>query len=101
MSIGLEHAAFVTRRGELICTGGNQWGQCAEVPPKPDEKVMGAYEEVPRLETATPVTVKLPRHAGKVSAVSVGGHHTIAMDELGQSFSFGDDRRIQLGLGDT
>lgn len=100
MSIGLEHAAFVTRRGELLCTGTNQWGQCGEEPPR-QEKKMGALEEKVRVETVTPVKVSFPANAGRIKSVAVGGHHTIAMDDLGQGFSFGDDRRIQLGLGDT
>jgi len=101
MSIGLEHAAFVTSRGELLCTGGNQWGQCGELPPKLKQKALGALEEAPRIETATPVKVKFPANAGRIASVAVGGHHTVAMDVFGQAFAFGDDRRIQLGLGDT
>lgn len=100
MSIGLEHAAFVTHRGELLCTGSNHWGQCGEPTPKRERK-MGALEEATRIETVTPVNVSFPKNAGRIASVSVGGHHTVAMDEEGQIFSFGDDRRIQLGLGDT
>lgn len=100
MSIGLEHAAFVTRKGELLCTGANQWGQCGEQPPK-REKKMGAWEEATRIETVIPVRVTFPENAGRITSVSVGGQHTVAIDDLGQTFSFGDDRRIQLGLGDT
>jgi len=101
MSIGLEHAAFVTHRGELLCTGANQWGQCGEVPPREKERKMGAYEETARIETVTPVKVTFPANVGKITSVHVGGAHTVAMDDLGQIFALGDDRRIQLGLGDT
>lgn len=101
MSIGLEHAAFVTHRGELLCTGANKWGQCGEQPPKQKAKTMGAWEETVHVETVTPVRVTFPKNASRITSVSVGGHHTIAVDDLGQMFSFGDDRRIQLGLGDT
>lgn len=62
---------------------------------------MGALEEALHVETVTPVNVSFPKNASKITSVSVGGHHTVAMDDLGQAFSFGDDRRIQLGLGDT
>lgn len=99
MSIGLEHAAFVTSRGALICFGGNEWGQCAEKPPR--EKAMGALEEKQRVETLHPVRVSLPDNAASIVSATVGGRHTIAIDAAGQAFSFGDDRRIQLGLGDT
>lgn len=99
MSIGLEHAAFVTSRGALICIGGNEWGQCGEKPPR--DKAMGALEEKQRVETENPVVVSFPENAGPIVSATVGGRHTVAMDAHGQAFSFGDDRRIQLGLGDT
>jgi len=99
MSIGLEHAAFVTSRGALICFGGNEWGQCGEKPPR--EKAQGALEEKQRVETEEPVLVSLPNNAGPIVSATVGGRHTVAIDAYGQAFAFGDDRRIQLGLGDT
>jgi len=101
MGIGYEHACFVTHRGELICTGGNQWGQCGEAPPRSKERKLGAWEEPIRVETALPVRVSFPKSAKRIASVAVGGTHTVATDEAGALFSFGDDRRIQLGLGDT
>lgn len=101
MSIGLEHAAFVTYRGELYCVGGNEWGQCGIAPPRQKGK-MGALEDRSRFEIEWPVKVgNFPEEAGPIASVVVGGRHTIATDESGRVFSFGDDRRIQLGLGDT
>lgn len=100
MSIGLEHAAFVTHRGELYCVGGNEWGQCGAPPPR-QKGPMGALEDRSRLEVEWPVRVEFPEDAGRIASVTVGGRHTIAMDASGRAFSFGDDRRIQLGLGDT
>lgn len=100
MSIGLEHAAFVTSRGELFTIGGNQWGQCGVEPPK-QKGIMGALEERARVEITWPMKVEFPETARPIQSVAVGGRHTIAMDLDGKTFSFGDDRRIQLGLGDT
>lgn len=100
MSVGLEHAAFVTHRGELYCVGGNEWGQCGVDPPR-QKGPMGALEDRSRLEVMWPVKVEFPENAGPIKTVSVGGRHTVAMDNEGRTFSFGDDRRIQLGLGDT
>jgi len=100
MGIGLEHAAFVTSSGELYCVGGNEWGQCGQEPPR-QKGPMGAMEERRRVEVTSPVRVRFPDSAGRIMSVAVGGRHTIATDDNNKSFSFGDDRRIQLGLGDT
>lgn len=100
MSIGLEHAAFVTFRGDLYCVGGNEWGQCGVAPPR-QKGPMGALEDRYRVEVEEPVRVQLPESAAQIVQVAVGGRHTIAQDSEGRCYSFGDDRRIQLGLGDT
>jgi len=100
MGIGLEHAAFVTSSGDLYCVGGNEWGQCGLEPPR-QKGPMGAMEERTRVEVSSPVRVEFPESAGRIVSVSVGGRHTIAIDQNSKCFSFGDDRRIQLGLGDT
>lgn len=100
MGIGMEHAAFVTRSGDLYCIGSNQWGQCGVMPPR-QKGPMGALEERGQIEVMSPVRVRLPEAAGPIVGVSVGGRHTVAVDASGKAFSFGDDRRIQLGLGDT
>lgn len=62
---------------------------------------MGALEQRTRLEVEKPVRVHFPETAGPIVSVTVGGRHTFALDSTGRSYSFGDDRRIQLGLGDT
>jgi len=100
MSIGLEHAAFVTHTGQLFCTGGNEWGQCGVEPPR-QKGPMGAMEDRSRIEITYPMMVHMPDSAGPIEKVVVGGRHTVAWDASGHAFSFGDDRRIQLGLGDT
>mmetsp|Transcript_35772 Transcript_35772/g.64897 ORF Transcript_35772/g.64897 Transcript_35772/m.64897 type:complete len:605 (-) Transcript_35772:56-1870(-) len=100
MSIGLEHGAFVTTSGELYSVGGNEWGQCGVTPPR-QKGPMGALEERQRVEVEFPVRVTFPDTAGPIVSVEVGGRHTIARDNTGRCYSFGDDRRIQLGLGDT
>lgn len=100
MGVGLEHGAFVTQRGQLFCVGGNEWGQCGVAPPR-QKGPMGAMEERTRVEVETPSLVQFPAIAKPITYVAVGGRHTIAVDTSGQSFAFGDDRRIQLGLGDT
>lgn len=100
MSIGLEHACFVSNKGDLYCVGGSSWGQCGVEPPR-QKGPMGALEERVRIELMSPVRVEMPETAGPLESVAVGGRHTIAMNKEGRTFAFGDDRRIQLGLGDT
>jgi len=100
MSIGMEHGAFVTHGGELFCVGGNEWGQCGVMPPR-QKGPMGALENRSRMEVEFPVKVCFPETAGPIVSVEVGGRHTIASDSTGRRYAFGDDRRIQLGLGDT
>ena len=100
MSIGMEHGCFLTYQGQLYCVGGNEYGQCGRAPPK-QRGPMGALEERRRVEVDVPVLVEFPRQTGPIRRVEVGGRHTIAQDAKGRCFSFGDDRRIQLGLGDT
>mmetsp|Transcript_151821 Transcript_151821/g.487186 ORF Transcript_151821/g.487186 Transcript_151821/m.487186 type:complete len:582 (+) Transcript_151821:118-1863(+) len=100
MGIGLEHGCFVTHRGEVYCVGGNEWGQCGASPPR-QKGPMGALEDRSRIQVETPMKVTLPAEAGRIVEVAVGGRHTVVRDAAGNVFAFGDDRRIQLGLGDT
>lgn len=101
MGIGPKHAAFVTHNGELYCFGSNKYGQCGVAPPVRKRDPRGAYVEPADVLQETPVKVDFPEEAGKIVSVSVGGKHTSAMDAAGKCFSFGDDTKIQLGLGDT
>jgi alpha-tubulin suppressor-like RCC1 family protein len=55
----------------------------------------------PGKEVTFPTKVVFPESAGPIASVSVGGRHTLATDAASRTFAFGDDRRIQLGLGDT
>lgn len=48
-----------------------------------------------------PLRVDFPAEAGPIANVQVGGRHTIAAESSGRIWAFGDDRRVQLGLGDT
>ncbi|CAK0886431.1 unnamed protein product, partial [Prorocentrum cordatum] len=100
MDIGLEHAAFVTFRGQVYTVGGNEWGQCGVRPPR-QKGPMGALEERQRMEVEEPVLVQFPETAAPIVSVVVGGRHTVCTDATRRTWAFGDDRRIQLGLGDT
>lgn len=63
---------------------------------------MGAYtERQDTVEVIEPVKVLFPEDTKPIVSATVGGRHTIAVDDTGAAFSFGDDRKIQLGLGET
>mmetsp|Transcript_31927 Transcript_31927/g.74747 ORF Transcript_31927/g.74747 Transcript_31927/m.74747 type:complete len:584 (+) Transcript_31927:90-1841(+) len=100
MAIGLEHAAFLTKDGEVYCVGGNSWGQCGVKPTK-QKGPMGALEDREHMEVTVPTKVQFPEGAMQITRIAVGGRHTVCQDASGNLYSFGDDRRIQLGLGDT
>lgn len=100
MSIGHSHAAFVTQGGEVFCIGDNDWGQCGVEPPK-QKVVLGAMEDRAKTRVERATKVAFPEGSGPIVSVAVGGRHTLASNAHGRTFTFGDDRRIQLGLGDT
>jgi len=88
MSIGVSHAAFITDDGEVFCLGSNRCGECGA-----DPAVQGAASACRR--------VQFPRHCNPIARVSCGRSHTVAMGAEGQVLAWGDDSKIQLGLGDT
>ncbi|CEM32882.1 unnamed protein product [Vitrella brassicaformis CCMP3155] len=90
MSVGHDHAGFVTRSGELYMHGGNDHGECA---------VMPNYKY-----TSDPVTlhkVDFGDPSIRVKRVACGKHHTLATDRNGMTFAWGRDDKIQLALGDS
>lgn len=79
VALGEEHGcAIATSR--LYCWGNNEFGQ------------LGSGDTASR---STPALVE-----GSWRAVTAGGHHTCALDELGQVACFGRNERGQLGAGD-
>lgn len=88
MSVGASHAAFLTEDGRVYCLGSNKCGECGADPAKT------AVASSCRL-------IKFPRHVNPVVRVHCGKSHTVAVGAEGQVLSWGDDSKIQLGLGDT
>eukprot|EP00930_Biecheleria_cincta_P049128 TRINITY_DN34376_c0_g1_i1.p1 TRINITY_DN34376_c0_g1~~TRINITY_DN34376_c0_g1_i1.p1 ORF type:complete len:584 (-),score=74.68 TRINITY_DN34376_c0_g1_i1:34-1785(-) len=88
MSVGVSHAAFLTEAGEVYCLGRNSCGEC------------GADPSVHGMATACR-KVKFPRHCTPIARVECGKSHTVAVGAEGQVLAWGDDSKIQLGLGDT
>ncbi|CAJ1394226.1 unnamed protein product [Effrenium voratum] len=87
-SVGVMHAAFLTEDGEVYCLGRNSCGECAVDP---------AVQNV----AASCRKVSFPKHSHPIRRVECGRSHTVAVGADGQCFAWGDDSKIQLGLGDT
>lgn len=88
MSVGAMHAAFLTEDGRVYCLGRNACGECGF-----DPAVQNVATSCRR--------VSFPRHSHPVQRVECGKSHTVAVGAEGQCLSWGDDSKIQLGLGDT
>lgn len=89
MSVGATHAAFVLAgSGEVRCIGSNVHGECG-VDPLTTPAATGLRR------------VPLPRLVGPAVQAACGRSHTLVLTAEGMPLSWGDDSRIQLGLGDT
>lgn len=89
MSIGPTHGAFLMENGEVYCIGGNRSGECGVDPSKHGEVVASVRRQI------------FPRHSMPIAAVQCGRNHTVVINAEGQALAWGDDSKIQLGLGDT
>lgn len=88
MSVGVMHAAFLTEDGQVYCLGRNSYGECGV-----DPSVQNMASSCRR--------VSFPKHCHPLLRVECGKSHTVAVGAEGQCLSWGDDSKIQLGLGDT
>jgi len=88
MAVGATHAVFISDVGELYCLGSNRYGECGADPSK-------------HPVAATCRRVQLPRHCSPIAFADCGRLHSVAVGAEGQSLAWGDDSKIQLGLGDT
>lgn len=89
MSVGPTHASFLQEDGELYCIGNNRCGQCGVHPSKHGEVVSKCRRQ------------EFPRHITPIAMTHCGRSHTVAIGAEGQVLAWGDDSKIQLGLGDT
>lgn len=82
LSAGLHHSATITACGKLFCWGNNKHGQCAN-PLNSSEKIANKYWT----------------HPDNLSFIDIacGARHTVAMDEEGKLWSWGDNQFGALG----
>jgi alpha-tubulin suppressor-like RCC1 family protein len=78
---GWEHCAAISTAGELFLWGRADSGQCS-VPP--DRRVV-----------TTPVRVELGSDGSKVHSVSCGVSHTLAIDDSGACWSWGQGFQVR------
>ena len=84
---GADHLLFVTRAGELLCSGDNTRGQCD--PSAKSEKC--AFVD--------PIRTCLPTANLRVCGASAGDHHSLFVTDTGRVFAFGDDTDMQVTAG--
>ncbi|PFH34026.1 regulator of chromosome condensation (RCC1) repeat-containing protein [Besnoitia besnoiti] len=101
MSVGTTHAAFVTRDGSLYCCGANLYGECGVEPRPLDEASLHVRMHRVDFSNADVDWGATKTSAPKIADVSCGLHHTLCLSKEGKVYAFGDDSKIQLGLGDT
>jgi len=88
MSIGPTHASFTLDNGDLYCIGCNRNGECATDPSRSPMAVVCQK-------------VQFPAGVTPIVQARCGRSHTSAISSNGSNFAWGDDSKIQLGLGDT
>ena len=82
---GCFHSLAVTSAGQVLAWGDNAYGELG------DGKTA---------QSDLPVKVKLPA-GSRVTAISGGGHHGLALTSTGQVLAWGDNATGQLGDGKT
>eukprot|EP00400_MALV-I_sp_L67-5_P000428 gene428-125_t len=104
---GKNHTLFLTKGGKVFAAGSNMYGQCGRYVDikKREPSLTNIGRDTPLTEEIIeywePHEVEFPSMAKNVKKIVAGGKHSVAMDENGHVFSWGDDSSIQLGLGDT
>lgn len=91
VAAGLFHsAAIIKETGELITWGCGRFGQCLRVDETPSPRQDDA-------EGASTVGRWRPPDGCKLVQVACGRRHTVALDEHGRVWTFGDNKYGQLG----
>jgi len=105
VSAGRRHIALLDSAGHVWTAGDNSEGQCGKELEKNRKKFdrFNFYNEEESVKNpidwAGSLYCPYPNH--KALSVVCGGKHTVIITDENKAVSFGDDSKIQLGLGDT
>ena len=104
VSAGRRHIALLDSSGCVWTAGDNSEGQCGKELEKKLKNFdrFNFYEEQKSDKKSSldwTLHSLYPNH--KAVSVVCGGNHTVIITDEGKALSFGDDSKIQLGLGDT
>ncbi|KAB8659306.1 hypothetical protein FH972_026195 [Carpinus fangiana] len=97
ISSGLEHALILTSKGRVFSSASAS----SDFPSKGEFGIPGLTWFT---RPAGPYDQAHEIHAlggFKVSKIACGDHHSVALDRQGRVFTWGDNQRGQLGIGDT
>ena len=83
VACGLGHTCVITKKGEVISWGANQWGQCGRFPEN---------------QSMRPGLV-LSMQKKHIKLIACGAAHTLVGDAKGVAYSFGCNTAAQLGDG--
>jgi alpha-tubulin suppressor-like RCC1 family protein len=82
VAAGLFHSAAITTAGELITFGCGRFGQCISNCNETSDVVTGRWR---------------PEDGSRLVRVACGRRHTVALDDLGRVWTFGENKYGQLG----
>ena len=107
VSTGRRHIVLLDSKGRVWTAGDNEWGQCARVMSKAQKKIdrfnyyYSQEKEVEKPDYQQTLSLIYSDEGDGAVCAKSGGRHSVIITRSGRLFSFGDDSRIQLGLGDT
>lgn len=110
IAVGDNHLLAIDKYGNVWSAGSNENGQCGVDTvnkAKQTRFMFEAQEEETAIKSPTNVDFSTFHKVydaetfGKAELVTAGGSHSVIRSVSGALFSFGDDSKIQLGLGDT
>lgn len=94
---GLEHALLLTSSGRVFASASGS----ADYPQKGQMGIPGlTWFTRPKGPYDAPIEIQA-LHGFKIAQVAAGDYHSLALDRQGRVFSWGDNQRGQLGIGET
>jgi len=94
---GLEHALLLTSSGRVFASASGS----SDYPAKGQMGIPGlTWFTRPKGAYDAPLEIQA-LHGFKIAQVAAGDYHSVALDRQGRVFTWGDNQRGQLGIGET